>query len=94
MKERKIQAMHSKFGKREDRQCRTCNNLITKRYTRNYHKCLLYGNTGGEATDWRLAYTACGMYNMEPKLGYVPLFYYLDTRKPEPPIDGQISMEI
>ena len=94
MRERKIQAMHSKFGKREDKQCRTCCNLITRCGRRNHHKCLLYGNTGSEATDWRLAYTACGMYNMEPLQGYVPLFFYLDTSKPEPPIEGQMRIDV
>ena len=63
---RKIELMHSFFGKTNGMRCKDCNNLIRRFYhARAYCKCLCYGDSYSEATDWRVGYTACGLYNKE-----------------------------
>ena len=50
---RKIDAMHSMFGVLPDKRCEDCANLIQGDYhDRHYRKCLIYGATHCEATDW------------------------------------------
>lgn len=62
--------MHDIFGKhscKDLRKCKECSNLIKKQYSKNYYKCLVYGDTNSTATDWRLSYVACGQFNKEYK---------------------------
>jgi hypothetical protein len=50
-----------------------------------------------EATDWRLKYPACGAYNVpEDRLDvYSPyLMNLIRERNDEPPIEGQIRLEV
>ena len=63
---RKIEAMYKLFGRytgKQSKQCKDCCNFIRKEYNRTYFKCLVYGDTDSEATDWRASYEACGMFN-------------------------------
>jgi len=95
---RKIDAMWRKFGGGpRDTQCRTCEHCVKYSPTdRHYWKCRLYGVTGGESTDWRLYWPACGMYNREPvedvpvieQLKHLPRAWI--TRQE---IEGQMTME-
>ena len=98
MKKRKIDAMHMRFGVQDGAQCRDCCHLISwEGHNRRYHKCELYGLTQSEATDWRLKYQACGAYNVpSDKLdAYGPLLKsIIRERSAEPPIDGQIGLEV
>ena len=65
MQERKIHAMHKRFGTCGLLRCKGCCHLIGGKYhDRQYYKCELYGLSHSEATDWRLSYQACGMYNV------------------------------
>lgn len=60
---RKIDLMHQKFGVKEGYKCRDCNHLVSGRYhDKVLHKCSVYGMTHSEASDWRLKYTACGLF--------------------------------
>lgn len=92
-----IEAMHRQFGCFRDQQCKTCRHLISGDYhDRRYHKCELYGMSHSAATDWRLSYPSCGMYNMHVKTStWMPIIDRIKhaPKAPEPPIDGQVRME-
>ena len=69
MKNRKLPLMHELYGIAEGKKCRNCCNLMeihafrgnTKRV---FHKCRVYGDSGGEASDWGLNFLACGLYDI------------------------------
>lgn len=94
---KKIEAMYLLFGAGPaDKTCRDCENLVTNQYANVYHKCRLYGIRCSEATDWRVRWPACGMFDREPEAGFVPVvdrLKHIPRRKTEPPIDGQTTME-
>lgn len=98
MGERKIEAMHKRFGSNNLFKCKDCEYLVKHTYDKTYYKCSLYGNSNSEATDWRVGYTACGLCNIELDLNnWIPIIVQLkhESRKtPEAPIDGQIKMEV
>lgn len=63
---RKIDLMHHLYGQIEGKKCSECCHLQSGRYHDTIlHKCELYGLTHSEASDWRLKYTACGLFNKE-----------------------------
>ena len=96
MAERKIAAMHKRFGTCGVLRCKDCDHLISGEWhDRRYHKCELYGLSHSEATDWRLSYHACGMYNVPQDMDrWVPLMKQIHHGvKAEPPIDGQVGLE-
>ena len=64
---KKIDLMHEMFGEDPEHKCADCENLISHTASKKWHKCSCYGNTSSEATDWRLKYTACGLFNMPYK---------------------------
>jgi len=97
MIERKIMAMHKRFGTCGVLRCRDCCHLISGEYHgKRLHKCELYGLSHSEATDWRLSYQACGMYNVPQDMDrWVPLLeQIIRSPKTAPPIDGQVGLEI
>lgn len=98
MKARKIDAMHQRFGTCGALQCRDCCHLISGEWhDKRYHKCELYGMSHSEATDWRLSYQACGMYNVPQDMDrWVDLIKQLSWQaKPvEPPLEGQMRLEV
>ena len=65
-KQRKIGRMHGKFGVSRDHKCGECENLVgCDRGSKRVYKCLVYGDSHSESTDWRLSYQACGMFNQK-----------------------------
>ena len=96
MVERKIFAMHKRFGTCGAFRCKDCNHLVGGKYhDRQLYKCELYGLTHSEATDWRLSYQACGMFDVEQDMErWVPILDQLKhSPKPvQPPIHGQIDI--
>ena len=78
--------------------CKDCSHLISGDYhDRRYHKCELYGLSHSEATDWRLSYPACGMYNMEVDIDlWNPILQQIirESKPIAPPLEGQLSLEI
>lgn len=94
MTERKILAMHKHFGTCGVLRCKDCDHL--KHDVR--YKCELYGISRSEATDWRLSFQACGMYNVPQNMEtWTPLLTQINNqyRKfPDPPIEGQIGFEM
>lgn len=95
MIERKIAAMHKRFGTCGVLRCKDCEHLIGGKYRdRQYYKCELYGLSHSEATDWRLANQACGMYNVPQDMDrWVPLLEQIKHgNRNEPPIKGQVTL--
>lgn len=65
MATRKIDLMHKLFGKSEGL-CKECCNYTRYSYRdKAYRKCIAYGVTASEATDWKASYQACGLFNRE-----------------------------
>ena len=91
---RKIDLMHRQFGFSPGHKCQYCDNLIVQQANRRYYKCEVYGVTDSEASDWRLSYDACGMYN---KVWFGNEIIRMvrpcsPTKKTVPPIEGQENL--
>lgn len=88
---RKIDLMHRQFGKVLGKVCKNCSNLCTNSYDKTYYKCSVYGISKSEATDWRLKYQACGMYNRKYK--GTPVVRMVRPEKDEDVIlEGQVGL--
>lgn len=98
---KKLEIMHSLYGRRDREVCRRCKHFCKLRPgKKNLYKCRVYGITQSEATDWRLSYKACGMFNMELPDGFETVMDRKKSRKLDchaeslPPIqlDGQMNI--
>ncbi len=90
---RKIVLMHKMFGKCEGHTCGECSNLIEGYYhDKKLRKCLVYGATHSEASDWAKRYVACGKFNTE--YDGTPIIKFVGKYRTQNGIvvDGQISM--
>lgn len=95
--ERRIAAMHKRFGTKTGQYCKGCTHLISFKYhDRTYHKCELYGLSHSESSDWRRSWMACGMHDQPVNdETWVPVMKLIKhTKPPEPPIEGQIRLEV
>ena len=94
---RKIEAMHAMYGKNHGCICRDCCNLVAEDYHgRRYYKCIAYGDSRGESTDWALRYRACGLWGIPfERLGKRTMIEMLKhAGRPETEtFEGQIKME-
>lgn len=88
---RKIDLMHREFGFSPGHKCQYCDNLIVQEANRRYYKCEVYGVTDSEASDWRLSYDACGMYNRVYN-GNPVIRMVRPWPVPESPLPGQESL--
>lgn len=92
---RKIEAMHAYYGNAPGF-CRDCDNLCRKLWDKTYYKCLAYGDSNSEATDWRISWTACGMLDKELPDDWIPLIDRLKQeprpKEPEPELEGQMNI--
>ena len=63
--EQKISRMYRYFGESQSgNKCKDCSNLIrVERGNHRVSKCLVYGDTYSEASDWKQSHKACGMIN-------------------------------
>lgn len=87
---RKIERMHELFGTCSGQKCKDCEHLYGG--VNNYRKCLIYGNTRSEATDWALKYDACGLWN-KPYKAEIPIVkLQRSDGKEESQIDGQMEL--
>lgn len=86
---KKIDLMHYMYGK-EDGICKSCSHLV-ENYNRSnkYYKCEVYGETHSDATDWRLKYPACGLFNKETDHRNV---YKLAKKEKQEIAEGQVSL--
>ena len=90
---RKIDAMHKYYGFGSGR-CENCPHFRRKVYNRTYYKCLVYGSSNSEATDWRCGYTACGLIDKPfPEDETRIVTRITASKKEEEPLPGQIRME-
>lgn len=92
MVDRKIHAMHKRYGIDWENTCKGCCHLISGEWhDKRYHKCELYGMSHSEATDWRLSWMACGMFNVQMDTDRTRPVYKTLSRKREPelPLEGQ-----
>ena len=90
---RKIALMHEKYGWDEEHTCGECQNLITG-YTwggKRLRKCLVYGVTQSNASDWAKSYTACGMFNVAPDESGRRVIDEVQHKAERREIDGQTS---
>lgn len=97
MIERRIAAMHKRFGLNTVLYCKDCNHLISGKYhDRRYYKCEIYGLSHSASSDWRRSWMACGMYNVPQDMDrWVPLMKQINhSPKVELPIDGQVRLEV
>ena len=62
---RKIDVMHEYYGASTDGgKCRECEYFMSGKYRgKSYKKCLVYGVSHSEATDWTGKWTACCLKN-------------------------------
>ena len=91
-----IDAMHKAYGKDYAHKCRDCCNLIRREWGRSYVKCAAYGASHCTATDWRVGWQACGLFN-KPFNGFQPMVKQLKhapREKQTGPVEGQIKMEV
>lgn len=96
MVERRIAAMHKRFGSNGALCCKDCSHLISGMWhDRKYYKCEIYGMSHSESSDWRRSWMACGMYNVPQDMErWVPLMEQIKhSPKIELPLDGQMRME-
>lgn len=86
----KIDKMHLLFGKYKGHKCKECNRLICEIdwNRRRYHKCLNYGRSNAESTDWRLSYDACGMFNKEIDKPAIRI----NIPEPQKQLENQVSI--
>ena len=91
---RKQHLMYEIYGK-ADAKCRDCMHLYGDKG--DYRKCLLYGKSASEATDWALSWQACGMFNQPVKDDFVTIIQrkkrgFYSSQAPETQCDGQLSL--
>lgn len=60
---KRLDLMYSLFGRCDGEMCRDCENFKKYRTHRMIYKCAIYGISNSKASDWRLMYKACGMFN-------------------------------
>lgn len=97
MIERRIAAMHKRYGTMYGESCKGCAHLISGDYhDKRYHKCELYGLSHSVSSDWRLSWMACGMFDYPVDMEtWVPIMKLVNhTKGAEPPIEGQIEMGV
>ena len=89
----KIQAMYKWSGGTDYcHTCHECKNCVRlQKGKRTVYKCLSYGNTDSEATDWKASYIACKAYGLTPP--DVPVIEVATKKRaPDPNITGQMSI--
>lgn len=63
----KIALMHQAYGKFSGVRCRTCPHLVAHcngDCNRVWYKCRMFGDSAGNATDWRISNEACGAFKI------------------------------
>lgn len=64
MATKKIDLMYEHYGINQKGHCKSCCNLSSGYYRgKKYNKCIAYGLSRSEATDWKISNKSCGLYN-------------------------------
>lgn len=91
MKERKIDVMYRRFGKRTGMRCKECRHCLKVEYHgKHYYKCKMYGVSRGEGTDWKASSTACGLFNVHMDKTFMKVLKQMQHM--EKPLEGQMTM--
>lgn len=89
---KKIDEMHLRFGiylNMPPNKCKDCSNFRRYHYRgKTYSKCVVYGESNSQATDWNGRNVACGMFNKD----YNGTPIYMRHFRKDIPLDGQISL--
>ena len=89
---RKIDVMYRHYGFGVGR-CESCPHFKKKTFDRTYHKCLVYGESNSEATDWRKSWDACGLIDKPfPEKDQRIVNLVAAKREDEKPIPGQLML--
>lgn len=89
---RKLDLMHSLFGKGEGK-CGDCKHLVAYQYRgRRYRKCTIYGDTSSDASDWAKRWQACGCFNKDVPHKNVIRLVRSTAEKEEIQLDGQCEI--
>ena len=93
--EQKISRMYRRFGESQSgKKCKDCSNLIrVERGNHRVSKCLVYGDTFSEASDWKRSHYACGMLNQLYD-GRPIIEIYEPRHKTDEQIEGQMVLPI
>lgn len=82
--------MHKLFSADEKHRCKECSNLIE---SKRYYKCIYYGVSSSEATDWRQKWIACGLYNKDyDGVPVIEIKKHMPRPKQDTQIEGQTSL--
>jgi hypothetical protein len=65
----RIQKMRAMYGKRDDQVCKNCIHFERHRAGGNWFKCDKSKITGGQGTDWRANWKACGKFEEQKDEG-------------------------
>jgi hypothetical protein len=93
--EQKISRMYRRFGESQNElKCKDCSNLIkVERGNHRVSKCLVYGDTFSESSDWKQSHNACGMLNQY--YDGRPIIRMFEPRsKADEQIEGQMVLPI
>lgn len=89
---RKIDRMHALFGIEVGHTCGECCNFVSGQYrSKILRKCMVYGLSHSEASDWRKFWTACKMFDHEYS-GRPVIEIATKVKEPDSPLDGQIGL--
>lgn len=90
--ERKINRMHQLFGLEPGHACGECVNLVCAQVGhRVRYKCMVYGFTHSEASDWAWSWPACRMFGHEYS-GQAVIELSESHKDMETPLEGQINL--
>lgn len=88
-----IEVMRSLFGITDGCKCGDCSHLEKHTYNRVYYKCDVFGASSCASSDFRLKWTACGLYNKEYHGGKIKDYAkHMFKEKEIEQIDGQLSL--
>lgn len=61
----RILLLYQRHGVRSDKRCKSCRHLCCNARAKRYYKCQKSPITGGAATDWRVNWPACGLWEAD-----------------------------
>lgn len=95
-KMRKISAMYKWSGGTDyAHTCHECKNCVKMvKASKNIYKCLVYGNTNSEASDWKASYIACKHFNGPVPERSVLKGIHFKKEEKEKEIEGQLSLDL
>lgn len=84
--------MHERFGLELGKTCGACVNLVCGQFgARTRYKCMVYGWTHSEASDWARSWPACRMFGHEYS-GRPVIELQKPKKEPETPLEGQLDL--